>query len=81
MASGVANGDNAVVLGKVFPEVLEPITECDKGRVWAWNSGSIQLIINFGLEGLVDPLNLYWKADLKALLYPEKAQYVPVLVA
>ena len=30
---------------------------CDKGGVWAWNSGSVQLIINFGLEGLVDRFN------------------------
>ena len=35
--------------------VTHPKGYCDKGRVWAWNSGSIQLIINFGLEGLVYP--------------------------
>jgi hypothetical protein len=30
---------------------------------WAWNSSSIQLIIYFGHEGLVDPFNLNEKVE------------------
>ncbi|KAJ4359404.1 Vacuolar protein sorting-associated protein 41, partial [Neurospora sp. IMI 360204] len=37
----------------------------------AWNSGSIQLINYFGLEGLDDPLNLQGKAGLQGPLMPK----------
>jgi hypothetical protein len=51
----------------------------------AWNSSSIQLIIFFGLEGLVDPLNLQGKAGLQGLLMPKGngtyLRYVSSLVA
>jgi hypothetical protein len=37
----------------------------------AWNNSSIQLIIFFGLEGLVDPFNLQEKIGLRGLLMPK----------
>ena len=52
---------------------------------WAWNSSSIPLINYFGLEGLVDLLNLQKKVGLPGLLMPKGIgtylSYVSSLVA
>ena len=52
---------------------------------WAWNSSSIPLINHFGLEGLVDLLNLQEKVGLPGLLMPKGIgtylRYVSSLVA
>ena len=47
-------------LHHIFCEVLytAPTPPVTRAVFWAWNSSSIQLINYFGLEGLVDPLNL-----------------------